>query len=303
MRFAVPYSLAALRTIRNGRPDSSEAAAASATAPSSGRGEPRRVGACSRTVAAMRSPSGRSSSGPRLEAVLVEVVARALAGAQQEVALEIRVLDERRGERIGRSPARGGEHVARDGQQRVGLGRAVDERDHRAVVEVDVDAVAAACANERRKSTLPAKMPVAKPSRARSLRSHRPPSSSSRSLRLRRLAVGAAEAALQVVEDEPDRRRRRRSSRRSAGRRRGRRRRCPRRRGLELRHVAPSERKPSARSSSCAAAARAPAAAASSPSVEPCTAPLSSKSTAASICDEISVRSASAWAASTRRAG
>ena len=37
--------------------------------------------------------------GPRLEAVLVEVVAGALAGAQEEVALEICVLDERRGER------------------------------------------------------------------------------------------------------------------------------------------------------------------------------------------------------------
>ena len=40
MRLSVPYPLAALRTMRNGRPDASEADAASATAPSSGAGEP-----------------------------------------------------------------------------------------------------------------------------------------------------------------------------------------------------------------------------------------------------------------------
>src|SRR4051812_14962691 len=62
-------------------------------------------------------------------------------------------------------------------------------------------------ANERRKMTLPAKMPVAKPSAARKLR-FIVGLLSTRSLRLRRLGVGIPQGALQVVEDETDRRRR-----------------------------------------------------------------------------------------------
>src|SRR5882672_8250491 len=62
-------------------------------------------------------------------------------------------------------------------------------------------------ANERRKITLPAKMPVAKPSAARNLR-FIVCFLASRSLRLRRLGVGAPESALQIVEDETDRGRR-----------------------------------------------------------------------------------------------
>src|SRR3979490_3133367 len=66
-------------------------------------------------------------------------------------------------------------------------------------------------ANERRKITLPAKMPVAKPTAARNLRFivHL---LSRRSLRLRRRGVGVPQAALQVVEDEADRGRRTRRS-------------------------------------------------------------------------------------------
>src|SRR5438445_461240 len=43
-----------------------------------------------------------------------------------------------------RSPACGGKHVAGDREQLVRLGRPFDERDHRAVGEVHVDAVSAA---------------------------------------------------------------------------------------------------------------------------------------------------------------
>ena len=49
-RLAVPYSFASLRTIRNGRPEESEAAAASATAPSSGPASRTASGSCSRTA-------------------------------------------------------------------------------------------------------------------------------------------------------------------------------------------------------------------------------------------------------------
>ena len=172
------------------------------------RGEPRRVG---RVL-----PHGRGDAlaerpqqlGPRLEAVLVEVVARALAGAKQEVAFEIRVLDERRGERIGALTGGGGEHVVRDGQQRVGLAasprrtrpssrrrsrrrRGRGRRRERAPEEHAAGEDAGAEADERRAAY----------ASSSAFFSPRP-------LRLRRLGVGAAQAALQVVEDEPDRRRR-----------------------------------------------------------------------------------------------
>ena len=88
----MPYSFASPRTIRNGRRDASEAAAASATAPSSG---PARR-------AALGLQLGHRGGEPRaerleqvgngLEAVLVEVVRGALAGAKHEVALEVGML-------------------------------------------------------------------------------------------------------------------------------------------------------------------------------------------------------------------
>ena len=59
----VPYAFASSRTIRKGRPEASEAAAASATAPSSGPASRAASGSCSTTAAAIRSPSGPSSSG------------------------------------------------------------------------------------------------------------------------------------------------------------------------------------------------------------------------------------------------
>src|ERR1700674_886088 len=62
-------------------------------------------------------------------------------------------------------------------------------------------------AKERRKITLPAKMPVVKPRAARSLR-FIVRLLSTRSLRLRRPGVGVPQGALQVVEDETDRGRR-----------------------------------------------------------------------------------------------
>ena len=58
---SVPYSLASLRTMRNGSPDASEAEAASATAPSSGPAS--RSARSPETASAIRRPSSRSSSG------------------------------------------------------------------------------------------------------------------------------------------------------------------------------------------------------------------------------------------------
>src|SRR5260221_11516729 len=60
-------------------------------------------------------------------------------------------------------------------------------------------------AKERRKMTLPAKIPVAKPTAARNLR-FIVRLLSTWSLRLWRVGLGVPEAALEVVEDEPDRR-------------------------------------------------------------------------------------------------
>ena len=109
----MPYSFASLRTIRNGRPDESDAAAASATAPSSGPASRTASGSCSahggRDVLAERGQQLR----PRLEAVLVEVVARAAARAEDEVALEVGVLAERGAELVALHGRGGAQRVAR----------------------------------------------------------------------------------------------------------------------------------------------------------------------------------------------
>ena len=94
--------MASLRTIRNGRPLSSDAAAASATAPSSGPASlvgfrlvlPHGVGD--------RAAERGEQVGARLEAVLVEVVLRAAAGAKDEVAFEVGRVAERAGELVPR---------------------------------------------------------------------------------------------------------------------------------------------------------------------------------------------------------
>src|SRR5439155_6361294 len=65
-----------------------------------GRREPRRVG-CVLAHRRRDALAERAQQlGARLEAVLVEVVARALPRAENEVALEVRVLDERSRERV-----------------------------------------------------------------------------------------------------------------------------------------------------------------------------------------------------------
>src|SRR6266540_231878 len=62
-RFEVPYSLVCLRTIRNGSPDASEPAAASATAPSSGPARRTASGSNSSTARAILFPSAARMSG------------------------------------------------------------------------------------------------------------------------------------------------------------------------------------------------------------------------------------------------
>src|SRR3990172_4876386 len=91
-------------------------------------------------------PERPQEVGAGLEAVLVEVVARAPAGAQNEVALEVRVLADQPGELevVQRSAAAGRvEHVVSERQQAVGLEGALLQRDHRAVREVGAAALAA----------------------------------------------------------------------------------------------------------------------------------------------------------------
>ena len=63
MRFAVPYSFASPRTIKNGIPEASDVAAASGTAPSSGAASRIASGSARATVSASRAPISRSSSG------------------------------------------------------------------------------------------------------------------------------------------------------------------------------------------------------------------------------------------------
>src|SRR5579862_2817398 len=63
-----------------------------------GRGDPRRVRRVLRDLCGDALAQRAQDVWARLEAVLVEVVARPLAGAEDEVALQVRVLDERAAE-------------------------------------------------------------------------------------------------------------------------------------------------------------------------------------------------------------
>ena len=283
-----------LRTIRNGRPEASEAAAASATAPSSGHGEPLRVrlelGRRPRRSAAERL----EQLGPRLEAVLVEVVGRALAGAQDEVALEVR--DARGAPRRARRRslrARGREMRRASGSSGRSVGRAVVERDDRAVLEVDVDPLACACANAPAEDDRCRRASRAERGAGQQLT----PAIASSFFAAASGAASASPRRPSAAGSSSGRRRRARRSapvrwsRRSSARRRGRGRRCPRpsppRAGPAHRPPAAAGRfeqlaAPPSRTSSAAPAARASRR----------WAPLASSTTAASICDEISVRSA-----------
>ena len=231
-RFAVPYSFAALRTIRNGSPDESDAAAASATAPSSGPASRSASGSCSATVAAMRSPSAREQLGPRLEAVLVEVVVRAPARAQDEVALEVGVLAERGAELVVASRAPRPRSASRAmGEQRRRLGR-VAVRARPSSRPRSRGRPARGPRGSRRRVEADAEQRRRRRTRARG--AYDVPLLFGRVVRGFGLAFGfgfgfggfaasasrrlgdGSQAALQVVEDEPDRRLRPRSSRRSS---------------------------------------------------------------------------------------
>ena len=212
-RFAVPYSFASLRTIRNGRPDASEAAAASGDRAELGPGEPHRV----RLVLGDRRGDPLAERpeqlGPRLEAVLVEVVARAPARAEDEVALEVGVLAERRARARRRVTALRAAERRRARAEAAARPRASPrERDHRAVVVVEVDALAPA-GRAPAQSSDPRRSRRRARCRQRALRAR---------IALRRVgclrfgrarfgfgvasAAEPAQAALQVVEDEADRR-------------------------------------------------------------------------------------------------
>ena len=210
------------------------------------RGPPRRAPAPRSAPRPARPRAMRSASavaevaqqvGPRLEAVLVQVERRAPPGAQQEVALQVR----QPRARAGRAPPRtrrdatarpsvaGGEDLDGDGHDREGLRRVLAERQHRAVVEVEVDARAPAApaapqrdrADDRERSRGRTRPPYAVPSSPPSLAPPRDASTGS--------LAQVPQARLEVVEDQPDRGLRRPSRRRSGTRRRARRRRCPRR--------------------------------------------------------------------------
>ena len=284
-------------------------------------------------------------SGPRLEAVLVEVVARALArsgGRSRPRGTRARGAraSARRPSTISRGLCEGSR--AREREQPLRARGAVREREHRTVLEVEVGAVASGrrpaeergagehaaddCRDRATRYDASASSVfvrgfsaavfffAAPASWPRSSSSARPSSScvAVRAAALRRGRRHAASAGrttetppqvperrLQVVEDEPDGRVAGPSSRRCVACRRGRRRRCrpsvatsscvePRRRSREI-PVRVGQSSRGRRGQLVGAAASA--------SVEPATAPFSSKTTAASICDEISVRSASAcWA-------
>ena len=85
------------------------------------------------------SPSGCEQVGPRLEAVLVEVVARTPTRAKHEVALEVGVLADARprARRASLAAARSASRAY--GSTRAASGEPPVERDHGAVREVEVD--------------------------------------------------------------------------------------------------------------------------------------------------------------------
>ena len=169
--------------------------------------------------------------GPRLEAVLVEVVAASAAPsggrspprgrrARGSARASSRVVNAR-GSRRAAAPST----LARERQQAVGLERALLERDHRAVREVEIDVLARpratppeqrapairGCGDERRRRALPLAIVLL---RFLGRRLRRRLRRLARRLRRELLARDVAQAGLQVVEHEPDGRLGRRSPRR-----------------------------------------------------------------------------------------
>ena len=96
----MPYSFAVSRTIRNGSPEASDADGGQRDGAERRAGEADGVGL--ELAGRRREPLAERAEQLRLrlEAVLVEVVARAAAGAEDEVALEQRVLAELRAELV-----------------------------------------------------------------------------------------------------------------------------------------------------------------------------------------------------------
>ena len=168
------------------------------------RGEPRRVGRVLRDGRGDPLAERREQVGTRLEAELVEVVPRALARAEQEVALEVGGLDERRASSSSFTRASAASTRAPAGAA-AGLGRAAHESHEGAVVEVDVDPrPPAAPARDARRAAAP---PPASPSSASSLRTHRPPSSSAAGFGFGAgCSASEASAELEIEEDEARRR-------------------------------------------------------------------------------------------------
>ncbi len=305
-RFAVPYAFASPRTIRNGSREASEAAAASATAPSSGPA----IRTASGSTSAIRSGEPRAERleqlGHGLEPVLVQVVPRPPPRAQDEVALEVRVLAQR-GEQSARRPRYVG---ARCRACRRASGSTVAPRASRRTARSSSRPRSRrrrgrGCAARRRKSTVPASEPAtsSEPGEHPTPRHRSPPLrrplARSR-LRLRLLLGGDAAQAC-----SSGRRRRARRwapgpwQRRSSARRPGRRTRCPSR---SRPRAAPARSSPSPAARRTAASSsvtvRANRSAAAPSSVDAIVEPSASRTTAASIWDETSVRSDRACAAS-----
>ena len=103
-------------------------------------------GALARDLLAERLADRPEQRRVGLEAVLVEVDRRALARAQHEIAVQQRALGDAAARARRASPAGGCERLGGERQQPVGLGRALRQREHRAVLEVEVGAARVALA-------------------------------------------------------------------------------------------------------------------------------------------------------------
>ena len=168
-RFAVPYSFASLRTMRNGQPglerrsgrerDRAELRARrAASRRARARARPPR---CARRAAAAARAASRSGTCRGSSAT----ACRSAGGSRL------------RDRRARRAPPRADRSSLTSGRRRAtscatgssasASRRPVDERHHRAVVEVDVDALAAPARTSAGRRTLPAKMPVREADEAR----------------------------------------------------------------------------------------------------------------------------------------
>ena len=141
MRFAVPYSFAASRIMRNGRPETSAADAARTTPPSAGGRAARRRARARRRSRRSARRSGRAGRDVSRSGTCRSRRTTACR-AEDEVAFEVGGLDERVAELFVVHAPHRREHLPRQGKEPIGLASIPHVRHEGTVVEVDVEPAA-----------------------------------------------------------------------------------------------------------------------------------------------------------------